>query len=38
LATDEGKEAFMSKEMLRMHRDDIVSFFIIWQTAKDYLW
>ena len=38
LNTDEGKEAFMSKEMLRRHRDDIVSFFIIWQTAKDYLW
>jgi len=38
LNTDEGREAFMSKEMLRRHRDYIVSFFIIWQTAKDYLW
>jgi digeranylgeranylglycerophospholipid reductase len=38
LNTDEGKEAFMSKEMLRKYRDEIVSFFIIWQTAKDYLW
>jgi flavin-dependent dehydrogenase len=38
LNTDEGKEAFMSKEMLRKQRGDIVSFFIIWQTAKDYLW